>query len=154
MDTSATNKKTPEKYAIKRQIGVNEFQVGLLPVATLLVSTSVVDAELGDLSEGTTFLTVVHNKTTATSLSNFSCLLDGVDEVWTTSADVGSEDVRAVAFVMRAESHFTVRIVNSREVSKDVGGSATNARKEDITLSVVKTVVLCPLGQLKRGSER
>lgn len=52
---------------------------------------------LGDLAEGTTLLAEVNDETNATALRTTDALLDGVDQVRLTCADIGAENVGTVA---------------------------------------------------------
>ena len=72
-------------------------------VASLLVAACVVYAELDDLSEGAPFLAEVNDETDTTALGGFDGVLEGVDEVGTAGADVGSENIRANALIMDAD---------------------------------------------------
>ena len=51
---------------------------------------------LGHFAEGTAFLAEIDHDTDTTSLSTMYTLLDSIDEVWFTSANVRSKDVGAV----------------------------------------------------------
>ena len=64
------------------------------------------DNVLGDFAEGTAFLAEVDDKSDAPTLCCADALFDGVDEVGFAGADVGAEDVGAVAFVVDAEGEF------------------------------------------------
>jgi len=59
------------------------------------------DTHLGDLSKRTTLLSEVDDDSAASGLSLFDGLLDAKDEVRAASADIGTEDVAAVALVDR-----------------------------------------------------
>lgn len=52
---------------------------------------------LGDLAEGATLLAEVNDETNATALRTTDALLDGVNQVRLTCADIGAEDVGTVA---------------------------------------------------------
>jgi hypothetical protein len=54
---------------------------------------------LGDLSQSSSFLSEVDDNTTATVLRLFNGFLDTEDQVRSTSANIGSEYVAAVALV-------------------------------------------------------
>jgi hypothetical protein len=94
----------------------------------------IVDEVLGDLTQCTTFLAEVNDEANSAALSAADALLDGIDEVGLAGADVGTEDVGAVTFVVDADGEFfggvlevlrgtdcRTRLDELREV-EDVGG--------------------------------
>mmetsp|Transcript_44547 Transcript_44547/g.172724 ORF Transcript_44547/g.172724 Transcript_44547/m.172724 type:complete len:230 (+) Transcript_44547:3230-3919(+) len=97
---------------------LRHLEVHVWTVTTFLIPTKVVNPELCNLSEGSSFLPEVRDDTTAPFLGSFNCSLDGVDKVWTTGADIRSKHVRPVALVVRPSCYFALRIHNRLEVSK------------------------------------
>jgi hypothetical protein len=67
----------------------------------------VVDQELGDFAERPAFLARIRDQADAAALRALDALLDGMGEVGPAGADVGAEDVGAVALVVhpRRELH-------------------------------------------------
>lgn len=74
-------------------------------VSSLLTLTLVVHQVLGHLTQCPPFLPEVDNDTCSSFLRCLDALLDAVEEIWTAGADVGSEDVGAIAFVVDTDGY-------------------------------------------------
>ena len=70
-----------------------------------------------------------------------------VYKVGTAGADIGAEDVRTVALIMRAACHFAVRISDGTWVAEQVQCRASDRWKENLVVCVEDSVVLRPLRQ-------
>jgi hypothetical protein len=77
---------------------------------------------LGDFSESSSLFTEVDNNTAAALLGFLHSLFDSEDEVWPTGANVGSEDVATVAFVVDAEGELGAGVGHFGWVAEDVDG--------------------------------
>ena len=75
-------------------------EIGVGAVAALLAFPGVVDEELGHLAERAAFLAVVDDDADAALLRGLDADLDAVRQIGPAGADVGAEDIGAVAFVM------------------------------------------------------
>ena len=80
------------------------LEVSLWAVPPFLVGARVVNAELGDLTKRAALLPVVDDEAASSPLGALGRFLDRVDQIRTAGADVGTEDIGAVALVVRAES--------------------------------------------------
>src|SRR6202040_2696012 len=69
-------------------------------IAPGLPLARIVDQELGDLAERTSFLAIVDDDPEPAGLSPARAFLDAVNQIGTTGADIGTENVWPVAFVM------------------------------------------------------
>ena len=71
--------------------------------------------EINHLSKCSAFLAEVDHDPDATALSALDGLLDSEDEVRAARANVGSEDVRAIALVVYAKSELLGRVADVRD---------------------------------------
>ena len=108
------------------------FEVGLGPVAARLALAGVVDEELGDLAEGAALLAVVDDEPASALLGGPDAHLDAVREIGPAGADVGAEDVGAVAFVVHAAGDLAPGIGDRARVAEDVHGDAADRGQEDL----------------------
>ena len=100
---------------------------------TILASLpGIVDKIFGDLAKSTTFLAEVDDDTATTLLGLLDCFFNTESEVRTACADVRSEYVTSVAFVVDAESELCAGIGHLCWVTKDVDSHTANGRKEEL----------------------
>jgi hypothetical protein len=71
-------------------------------ISPLLSLAGVIDEELRHFSESSALLSVIDDHSTTTSLSGLDTLLNAVNEIGTTRADVGSKDIGAITLIMNA----------------------------------------------------
>src|ERR1700721_1549437 len=71
-------------------------------IAALLALASVVNQELGDFAERAAFLAIIDDDAEPAGLPGARAFLNAVKQVWAAGADVRTEYVGAVAFVMHA----------------------------------------------------
>lgn len=94
--------------------------------------SGVVDEIFGHFTKGTTFLSEVDDHPAATFLGFLDCLFDTKNEVRTTGADVRTEDIAAVAFVVDTEGEPDVGIGHFGRVAKNVNGQTANWREKKL----------------------
>jgi len=88
---------------------------------TIFASLSgVVDEVFGDLAKSTAFLTEVDDNTAATLLGLFDCFFNTESQVGTACADVRSEYVTSVAFVVDTEGELRTGVGHLCWVTEDV----------------------------------
>ena len=104
-------------------------------VAALLALAGVVDQELRHLAERAAFLAGVDDEADAAALRAVDALLDGVREVGPAGADVGAEDVGAVALVVHARGQRHRRVGEVVHVAEDVDGLAADGRQEHLEVA-------------------
>src|SRR6266481_2177052 len=75
-------------------------EIGVGGVAARLPLAGVVDEELSDLAQRPPLLAVVDDDPDPALLGGLDADFDAVDEVRTARADIGAEDIRAIALVM------------------------------------------------------
>lgn len=90
----------------------------------------VVHEILGHFPQGAAFLAEIDDDAGATGLGFFDRFLNAEDEVGAAGADVGAEDVGAVAFVVDAEGEAHARVRHLGWVAKAVDGEAADGREE------------------------
>jgi hypothetical protein len=99
-------------------------------VTTLLINSGVVDPELDDFTKTAAFLPVVYDNSNSSTLSAFNRLPKSKDEVWSTTANVTSKDVRPNALIMNAHDHFRLWIPQFASITKCV--TCTTADSWDV----------------------
>ena len=108
------------------------LEIGIRPVAAGLALARVVDQELGHVAQPPAFLAVVDDQTGAAALRGLDADLDAVREVGPAGADVGAEDVGAVALVVHPAGELAFRIGDRGHVAEDIGRGAADRRQEDV----------------------
>ena len=114
-------------------LGAREVLLGA--VATVLPLAGVVDEELGHLAERAALLAVVDDDARAALLRSADALFDAVREVRPAGADVGAEDIRAVALVVHAHRERLARVRDARDVADHVDGGAADRRQEHLEIA-------------------
>src|SRR4029434_9340212 len=105
-------------------LGAGEVLLGA--VAARLALARVVDEELGHLAQSPTLLPEVDDESHAAGLRAADALLDVVDQVRAAGADVGAEDVGAVALVVHTRGQRQGGIGELREAAEHVSGLAAD----------------------------
>jgi hypothetical protein len=90
---------------------------------------------LGDLSQGSSFLSEVDDNTAATILCLFNGLLDTKDEVRSAGANIGSEYVATVALVVDSQRQSNRLVRHLCRVSETVHSETTDRWEEDFNVS-------------------
>ncbi len=111
-------------------LGAREVLVGR--VAAHLALARVVDQELGHLAERPAFLARVGDEADAAALRAADALLDGMREIGPAGADVGAEDVGAVALVVDSGRELDLGVGQVARVAEDVERLAADGREEDL----------------------
>ncbi len=109
-------------------LGALEVGGGL--VAAGLALAGVVDQELGHFAERPAFLAVVGDQADAAGLGLAHALLDAVGQVGPAGADVGAEDVRAVALVVHPAGQRIARVADALRGAEDIEGDAADGGQE------------------------
>src|SRR2546423_14412920 len=78
------------------------FKIRRRQVASFLPLASIVDQKFRHFSERSPLLAIVHDQAESAGLGHAHAFLDAVNEIWTTRADIGTENVRSTALVMHA----------------------------------------------------
>jgi len=102
------------------------IEVLLSGIAAGLAFAGVVDKVLGDLAERSALLAKIDDESATSLLGGFDAFLDGVREVRAARADVASEDVGSVAFVVYPAGEGDVLVGDSVGISPDVDGEAAD----------------------------
>ena len=108
------------------------IEIILRRITALLALSGVVDQVLGHLTEAAALLAVVDDQAGAATLSRLDGLLNRMREVGTARADVRSEDIRAIAFVVNAARQLNIFVWNGIRVAPDIDGHSTDGGKEDL----------------------
>src|SRR2546423_2871755 len=101
-------------------------------IAALLTLARIVDQELGDLAERATLLAIVDDETDTAGLCHLDRDLDAVCEVRSAGADVGPENVGAVAFVVHAAGERRQTVAELRRIAEAVDRGAADRRQKDL----------------------
>jgi hypothetical protein len=96
--------------------------------------TRIVYEILGNLAESPTFLAEIDHNTATTFLSFLDSLFYAKDEVWTACADIGSENVTAVAFVVDSEGETDIRVCHLGRVAEDVHSETADRGEEELNV--------------------
>ena len=80
-------------------VDVFDYKTSCCPGHSGTISPSVLTI-FEDLSKSTAFLSKIDDHTTSALLGLLDGFFDPKNQIWTTCADVGAKDVRAVTFVM------------------------------------------------------
>lgn len=85
---------------------------------------------LSDFAQGSAFFSKVDNNSASSPLSLLYCLFNSENEVRATGADVRSEHVGSIAFIMDTKSQFDIGIGHLRRVTKAINGQPSDWGKE------------------------
>lgn len=85
---------------------------------------------LCDFSQRSTLFTEIDDQPYPTSLRALDALLDPIDQIGSARADVRTEHVAAVAFVVHAQGELLGRVREVGRVAKDVDGEAADGGQE------------------------
>src|SRR5215469_14957580 len=107
-------------------------EIGVGPVTARLALARVVDEEFGYLTEGPSFLAVVDDDPDPALLCGLDANLDTVHEIRPAGADVGAEDVRAVALVMHSAGDHDTRFGDLFDSTEEVHRRAADRRQEHL----------------------
>jgi hypothetical protein len=94
--------------------------------------SGIVHEVLCHLTKSSAFFTEINNDTTTTLLSLFDCLFYAKDEVGAASANVGTEDIAAVTFVVNAQSESDIGIGHFGRVAEYVNSQTANGGEEEL----------------------
>mmetsp|Transcript_24876 Transcript_24876/g.42829 ORF Transcript_24876/g.42829 Transcript_24876/m.42829 type:complete len:459 (-) Transcript_24876:97-1473(-) len=120
-------------------------------VTALGTLAHVVHEVLGDLSEGAALLAEVDHHTAATLLGSADALLNGVGQVRSAGADIGTEHVGAVALVVDSHGEGNALIGDGVGVTPDVNGEATDGGKEQLDVRAGQQLGVHHVGLLEQG---
>mmetsp|Transcript_5882 Transcript_5882/g.12842 ORF Transcript_5882/g.12842 Transcript_5882/m.12842 type:complete len:208 (-) Transcript_5882:987-1610(-) len=120
-----------EAHVLYTSYHLGALEVVLRRVAALLPLACIVDHELGHLAQRAPLLPVVNDDSRAAFLGGAHALLDAVKQVGPARADVGAEDVGAVALVVHADGERLVWVGDGSVVAEDERGRAADGRQED-----------------------
>ena len=73
-----------------------------------LILPRVIDSEFCHLAKGASFLSIVCDDADAAALGRFHCILDRIGQVRPAGANVGPENVRAIALVVWPAGYLAV----------------------------------------------
>lgn len=97
--------------------------------------TGIIDQIFRDFTECSSFLSEIYDHTTATLLSFLHSFFDSKNQVRTTGANVGTEHITTVTFVMDAQSKLDIRVGHLCGVAEDIHCQPSNWRQEDFDVS-------------------
>jgi hypothetical protein len=98
---------------------------------TMRWNTPEVGLTLGHLTQRSAFFSEINDESNSTPLSTLDGLLDPVNQVRSTRADIRTEHVGPVAFVVDSQGELFARVREVSGVAKDVHGETTDGREED-----------------------
>src|SRR6266481_4313358 len=130
--------------------GAAEIAVG--GVAAGLPLAGIVDEELGDLAERPPLLAVVNDDPYPALLRGLDADFDAVDEVRTARADIGAEDIRAVALVMDAAGDNRLGVGDPFDVAKEINRHPADRRQQDFDIGPGDELGEHPPGLLEQGA--
>jgi hypothetical protein len=118
------------------------MEVLVSSVATCLIDSRVVDAELDDFTKAATLLPVVHNDSNSSTLSTFNRLSKSKDEVWSTTADVTTKDIRPNALIMNTHDHFGLWVSQLSCITKRVACATSDSWDVGSHLWIQETIIV------------
>ena len=121
-------------------------------IAAGLALARVVDQELGDLAQGAAFLAIVDDDAQPALLRHFHADLDAVREIGPAGADVGAEDVGAVALVVEAAGDLRLRLADLFHVAEEIDRGAADRRQEQFEVGTCDQLGVHAAGLLEERS--
>src|SRR5262249_50945489 len=109
-------------------LGAAEIAVG--GVAAGLSLAGVVDEELGDFTQSSPFLAVVHDDPDTALLRGLDADFDAVNEIRAARADVRTEDIRSIAFVVDAAGDHRARLRKTLDLAEETHRGAADRRPQ------------------------
>src|SRR5215472_7633504 len=127
-------------------------EIGIWAIAAQLALAGVVDEEFGDLAKGSPFLAVVDDNPDPAPLRGLDAHLDAVHEIRPASADIRSEHIRAVAFVVHAAGDHDAGIGDFFDRSEEIHRRAADRRQEHLDVGPGDKLGKHAAGFLEQGA--